>query len=134
MIWQRKELGHRIMLASSRIETPRSIGPIAVLPFSNMSGDPEQDYFSDGISQDIITALVLILPDGQITSDFQKSCQAPFAKIFLFSPTQISSLIRAVPSHKRGVRDRHERGAGCGGRGQRARRTRPAAYGEVVWF
>jgi len=25
------------------------------------------------------------LPDGQITSDFQKSCQAPFAKIFLFS-------------------------------------------------
>ncbi len=30
---------------------------IAVLPFSNMSGDPEQDYFSDGISEDIITAL-----------------------------------------------------------------------------
>jgi TolB-like protein len=30
---------------------------IAVLPFSNMSGDPEQEYFSDGISEDIITAL-----------------------------------------------------------------------------
>jgi TolB-like protein/cytochrome c-type biogenesis protein CcmH/NrfG len=30
---------------------------IAVLPFSNMSDDPEQDYFSDGISEDIITAL-----------------------------------------------------------------------------
>lgn len=30
---------------------------IAVLPFVNMSGDPEQDYFSDGISEDIITAL-----------------------------------------------------------------------------
>jgi TolB-like protein len=30
---------------------------IAVLPFTNMSGDPEQDYFSDGISEDIITAL-----------------------------------------------------------------------------
>ena len=30
---------------------------IAVLPFINMSGDPEQDYFSDGISEDIITAL-----------------------------------------------------------------------------
>ena len=30
---------------------------IAVLPFSNMSGDPEQDYFSDGITEDIITAL-----------------------------------------------------------------------------
>jgi adenylate cyclase len=30
---------------------------IAVLPFDNMSGDPEQDYFSDGITEDIITAL-----------------------------------------------------------------------------
>ena len=30
---------------------------IAVLPFVNMSGDSEQDYFSDGISEDIITAL-----------------------------------------------------------------------------
>ena len=30
---------------------------IAVLPFTNMSDDPEQDYFSDGISEDIITAL-----------------------------------------------------------------------------
>ena len=30
---------------------------IAVLPFNNMSGDPEQEFFSDGISEDIITAL-----------------------------------------------------------------------------
>src|SRR5208282_3547726 len=30
---------------------------IAVLPFQNMSGDPEQEYFSDGIVEDIITAL-----------------------------------------------------------------------------
>ena len=30
---------------------------IAVLPFTNMSGDPEQDYFSEGITEDIITAL-----------------------------------------------------------------------------
>jgi TolB-like protein/Flp pilus assembly protein TadD len=33
-------------------------GPsIAVLPFTNMSGDPAQEYFADGISEDIITAL-----------------------------------------------------------------------------
>jgi TolB-like protein len=44
-------------------EQPRSALPlpdraaIAVLPFINMSGDPEQEYFSDGISEDIITAL-----------------------------------------------------------------------------
>ena len=30
---------------------------IAVLPFTNMSGEPEQEYFSDGISEDIITDL-----------------------------------------------------------------------------
>jgi adenylate cyclase len=30
---------------------------IAVLPFTNLSGDPEQDYFADGIVEDIITAL-----------------------------------------------------------------------------
>jgi len=32
---------------------------IAVLPFSNMSGDPEQDFFVDGITEDIITNLSL---------------------------------------------------------------------------
>jgi adenylate cyclase len=30
---------------------------IAVLPFSNMSGDPEQEYFSEGITEDLITEL-----------------------------------------------------------------------------
>ena len=34
---------------------------IAVLPFSNMSGDREQDYFSDGITTDLITD---IIPNG----------------------------------------------------------------------
>jgi adenylate cyclase len=35
----------------------RSRPVIAVLPFANMSGDPEQQYFSDGISEDIIIEL-----------------------------------------------------------------------------
>lgn len=30
---------------------------IAVLPFANMSGDPDQEYFADGISEDLITGL-----------------------------------------------------------------------------
>ena len=39
--------------APARADTPS----IAVLPFTNMSGDPEQLYFSDGITEDIITEL-----------------------------------------------------------------------------
>ena len=38
-----------------KTETPRLA--VCVLPFANMSGDPEQEYFSDGISEDIITDL-----------------------------------------------------------------------------
>ena len=33
---------------------------VAVLPFDNISGDPEQEYFSDGITEDIITELTKI--------------------------------------------------------------------------
>jgi adenylate cyclase len=33
---------------------------IAVLPFDNMSGDPEQEYFSDGLTEDIITGLAKV--------------------------------------------------------------------------
>jgi adenylate cyclase len=36
---------------------PREKCSIAVLPFQNLSGDPEQDYFTDGVVDDIITAL-----------------------------------------------------------------------------
>jgi adenylate cyclase len=30
---------------------------LAVMPFQNMSGDPEQEYFADGMVEEIITAL-----------------------------------------------------------------------------
>ena len=44
--------------ATSKFEPSRTNRPsIAVLPFANMSGDPEQEYFADGISEDIITGL-----------------------------------------------------------------------------
>jgi adenylate cyclase len=43
--------------ASKSEFTNASRPSIAVLPFANMSGDPEQQYFADGISEDIITGL-----------------------------------------------------------------------------
>ena len=44
--------------AAGEIDLPLPDKPsIAVLPFANMSGDPEQEYFTDGITEDIITEL-----------------------------------------------------------------------------
>lgn len=40
----------------SSLQIP-DVPSIAILPFTNMSSDPEQEFFSDGISEDIITAL-----------------------------------------------------------------------------
>ncbi len=48
--------------AASRSDAPAAAGRIGicVLPFTNMSGDPEQEYFSDGITDDVITDLAKV--------------------------------------------------------------------------
>jgi adenylate cyclase len=48
--------GHAQLMALEESLTP-SRPVIAVLPFDNMSGDPEQEYFADGITEDITTRL-----------------------------------------------------------------------------
>ena len=53
-------VGYRLLQQQSHppaaIEHP-VLPSLAVLPFQNLSGDPEQDYFADGVVEDIITAL-----------------------------------------------------------------------------
>jgi adenylate cyclase len=58
---------YRVRDADSAVKNPTALAQpalplpdkpsIAVLPFANMSGDPEQEFFSDGITEDITTAL-----------------------------------------------------------------------------
>lgn len=53
----------KMLAISEGTSPPPSAKPsIAVLPFLNMSGDPEQQYFSDGITEDIITELARFRP------------------------------------------------------------------------
>lgn len=65
------------IVATEVDELPRMEGPppasIAVIPFLNMSSDPEQDYFSDGLSEELINLLARIkeLRVAARTSSFQ---------------------------------------------------------------
>ena len=63
-----KNIERPVRVYAAKLRDPGTVAPvvltstpdkpsIAVLPFNNMSGDPEQDYFADGVVEDIITAL-----------------------------------------------------------------------------
>jgi adenylate cyclase len=61
-IWRWRP-GDALLAPSSKTPEPeiKTAAPsIAVLPFDNMSGNPDQDYFSDGVAEDIITDLAKI--------------------------------------------------------------------------
>ena len=59
--------------------------------------------------------------------------QSPLQKYFRFLLTQITCLSPAVLSHRGAARDRHGRGAGCGGREERIDERAWLADDEVVW-
>src|SRR5688572_3958078 len=61
--WKKVEASIAALAGTNTSDRAQSTGQrprersICVLPFANMSGDPEQEYFSDGISEDITTDL-----------------------------------------------------------------------------
>src|SRR6202045_1230005 len=83
---------------------------VTVLPFKNLSGDPSQDYFSDGITEDVITAL------GRFSNllVIAKSASFPFRGSNA-SPAEIGRLLDA-----RYLLDGSLRRAGSRGRGTAA--------------
>ena len=52
--------GYRFRGTVRRVEIPCRIDSIAVLPLANLSGDPSQEYFADGITEALITELAKI--------------------------------------------------------------------------
>ena len=56
--YQRPQRRHRQPRQAPAVSDAK-VPAIAVLPFTNMGGDPEQEYFADGITEDIITNLSL---------------------------------------------------------------------------
>ena len=52
--------GYRFTAEVHTVEIPYRIESIAVLPLANLSGDPAQDYFADGITESLITELAKI--------------------------------------------------------------------------
>ena len=56
-IWKWRPGGQPAFAGTGKPELEAEQASVAVLPFTNMSGDTEQEYFADGITEDIITDL-----------------------------------------------------------------------------
>ena len=81
----------------------------------------------------IIEPFQQIHPDGQITSDYQKSCQAPSTKIILFSRIDNRAIYPVIPSHREGRCATYQRGAGMRWTRMALLTRTPDADGEIVW-
>ncbi len=54
--WEQRQPNNEVEIVQTELALPDKPS-IAVLPFANLSGDPEQEYFADGMVEDMITAL-----------------------------------------------------------------------------
>jgi TolB-like protein/Tfp pilus assembly protein PilF len=57
-------VGYRFLAPVERVAPPKQRAMLVVLPFENLSNDPEQEYFSDGLTEETITALGQMASSG----------------------------------------------------------------------
>ncbi|MEN8374300.1 MAG: hypothetical protein ABFS34_02500 [Gemmatimonadota bacterium] len=78
-VWESRFAGASAAPEAATTTVEAAPPSIAVLPFANMSSDPEQEYFSDGITEEILNALAKIreLRVAARTSAFQYKGQNP---------------------------------------------------------
>ena len=81
---------------------------IAVLPFANMSGDPEQEYFADGLTEDIITMLAgwRAIPPSPLSTGCHPACRVALPALHAELSRRRGSPGRAWARHL--LRDRPE--------------------------
>lgn len=77
--WQLNQRNEETSSVNPAAPLPAEKPTIAVLPFVNISGDPEQDYFSDGMTEDLLTDLSRVSALNVIsrTSSFAYKGQTP---------------------------------------------------------
>jgi adenylate cyclase len=79
---------------------------ICVLPFANMSGDPEQEYFSDGITEDIITDLGKVSALSIVSRNTAFSFKGATADVTQIARQTKASYVLAGSVRKAGARVR----------------------------
>ncbi len=78
-------------MATPSPRLPSTRPSVAILPFVNMSGDPEQEYFSDGVTEDIITDL------GRVSALAVASRNAAFSyKGKTVAPAQLARALKVT--------------------------------------
>lgn len=76
LLWKLREPKTQIVAEKAKALTAKTRPAIAVLPFSNLSNDKEQEYFADGMTEDLVTDLSkirsLLVVSRDMTADYKE--------------------------------------------------------------
>jgi adenylate cyclase len=99
----------KLSAGKTAVQTPKDKRPtvaICVLPFANMSGDPEQEYFSDGITEDISTDLGKVSALSIVSRNTAFSFKGATADVAQIARQTKASYVLAGSVRKAGARVR----------------------------